>query len=445
MFRNILTVAWRDFLAVVRTKGFIIGLLFMPGVITLSSTVLPKLFERMADRGERRFAIADFTGELAAPMAAELQKHNERPGQKLTIALEPFPVAAAADFERERGRVIEELDGRVRGEELFGYVVIGPDALQVSSARDDGAASSPRASVTYRALSLTIGDLKDSITRGLMKCVRRLRFAAFARPDVDPTTIDRIDREPDVDEFIVSRKPGEPSNVASNEVAEHVVPLVTVVLMLMGIMQSAGLLLTSTIEEKSNRVVEVLVSSVSSFDLLAGKVLGAWMTGLVMLLAWGGAGASAANHFDWLRPGMLGGPNLAWFIYFFLTGYLLFASLYASIGAMCSSIQDAQSMMFPVVILIMIPMMSMTFVTQHPDSTFSLALTFFPFTAPFIAVMRLALSPPAPQWQIAVAAASVALSAWFLLWLGGKVFRTAILMTGKPPKPSEVWRMLREA
>jgi len=142
---------------------------------------------------------------------------------------------------------------------------------------------------------------------------------------------------------------------------------------------------------------------------------------------------------------MFSGPNLAWFLYFFLAGYLLFASLYAAVGAMCSSIQDAQSLMFPIVILIMIPMLSLAPVMQHPDSVLSKVLTWFPFSAPFITSLRLALSPPPPLWEVALAAVSVAVGAWFLMWAGGKVFRIAIFSTGKPPRLGEIWRWLREA
>jgi ABC-type Na+ efflux pump permease subunit len=462
--RNVLTVAARDFLAVVRTKAFVIGLLFLPTILTLSSTVIPKLQKRFEERGERRFAVADFTGKVVAPLTEEMARLGRVPDVKLTVALESVALPAAsavgspAAFQRECDRLRDELAARVRRDELFGYVVIGPDALKVgavsAAAASSATAESPRPgdskaadprAVVYAARSLTAGNLKETVWGGVRTCIRRLRFADYARPDVAPETIDQLDQPPQLVENVVSGKAGEEKSRPTNAAAEQMVPVVTMILMMMGIMQSAGQLLMSTIEEKSNRVVEVLVSSISAFELLAGKVLGAWLVGLTMIVAWGGAGFSFASHQNWIRPEMFAGPNLLWFVFFFLAGYLLFASLYGSIGAMCSTIQDAQGMMMPVVILIMIPMLSMTFVMQNPESGLATALTFFPFSAPLIAVLRLTLSPPAPQWQIFVAAASVALTAWFMMWLGAKVFRTAILMTGKPPKLTEMWRMVRES
>ncbi len=442
MLGKIAAVATRDFLAVVRTKGFVIGLFFMPGVILLSS-YLPKLLDRFAERGERKFAVADFTGELASGLPETVAKKNAEPGRKLTIALELVDVASRdaepGAFAPACDVIRAELEGRVRRGELFGYVVVGPRALEIPPPEGgDQEPESDEAKVVYGAKSLTVGELKQDVRDVFSELIRGARLASVG---VDRSLVGRIDRRVELDEFVVRKEASEKSSGAQ----EALIPMGLVILLLMGVMQSAGLLLTSTIEEKSNRVVEVLMSSVSPFELLAGKVFGAWLVGLVMLLAWGGAGLYTANEFHVLSAGMASPGNLAWFIYFFLTGYLLFASLYVSIGAMCSSIQDAQNMMLPVILLIMIPMFSLAFVLNHPDSGLAVALTWFPFSAPFMSVLRLTLSPPAPQWQIVLAAASVAVGSLVLMWLGGKVFRTAILMTGKPPKPSDVWRMLREA
>jgi ABC-2 type transport system permease protein len=436
---NVGAVAVRDFLAVVRTKGFVIGLLFMPLMILVSSQ-LPRLLARFEETGERRFAVVDFTGRLVAPFTQEIARTNAIPGQKMTIVVEPVDPTpleqAPGKYAVARDELRARLGARIRSHELFGYVIAGPRVADLPASENENVPVPADAQVTFGAVSLTAGDVRSRVSGALTTSVRAVRLAELK---VDPSLARRLTRGVELDEFVESARGGEKSSGAQ----EAIVPTVLMALLLMGVLQSGGLLLTSTIEEKSNRVVEVLVSSISPFELLAGKVLGAWLTGLVMLLAWGGAGAYAASEFHVLRSGIVSPLNLFWFVYFFLVGYLLFASLYAAIGAMCSSIQDAQSMMLPVVILIMIPFLSLGFVINHPDSGLSVALSWFPFSAPFVAVLRVALSPPSPIWQTALSAAIVAASAIFFMWLGGKVFRVAILMTGKPPKPSEIWRMLR--
>jgi ABC-2 type transport system permease protein len=459
MVRNVLLVARRDFLAVVRTKGFLFGLIFLPGVI-LASVGLPKLFERFSEQGERRFVVADFTGRLAAPMEQSLAVSNLDPTRKLKVVLEDYDLAAhgiaAGDFAAAKEHLKDEFARRARAGEIYGFVLIGPRALELPPAPmpfrrppsgtdgadpdGKGAAAQEDAALIYGARSLTAGDMRQTVRDAAREAVRSLRMQDAG---VDAGKIARIDVPPAFDEFVIGKKEGEV--VQSSGAREGIAAMGVVILILMGVMQSAGMLLNSTIEEKGNRVVEVMVSSVSSFELLAGKIFGAWLVGLTMMVAWGGSGFVAADHFGVVRASMFSGPNLAWYLYFFITGYLLFASVYAAVGAMCSSIQDAQSLMFPIVILIMIPMMSLAHVMQHPDSVLSLILTWFPFSAPFIAVLRLALSPPAPQWQIAIAAVSVAFGAWLMMWMGGKVFRIAIFMSGKPPKPGEILRWLREA
>jgi ABC-2 type transport system permease protein len=465
MLRNVLLVARRDFLAVVRTKGFVIGLVFLPAMITVSSQI-PKLFERFSEEGVRRFAVADFTGRLSQPLAEKVAARNAEPGRKVTVALETVDLAAggasASDFAAARGRLVEELSRRARLEEsdprqLYGFVVIGPKVLDVpkdekehapfdpnddEEPRSDAAADPSRGgdAIQYGARSLTAGDVKEVVRDSLREAVRTMRLEAAG---LDAALVRRIDVRPRFGEWVIGRKEGDLN--ASSGRNEALAPMFTVILMLMGVMQSAGMLLNSLIEEKSNRVVEVLVSSIRPFDLLAGKILGAWLVGLTMLLAWGGAAYVVADQNHLVRPGMFVGPNILWFTYFFVAGYLLFASLYAAVGAMCTSIQDAQSFMFPIIVLIMVPMLSLGPVLQHPDSVLSQILTYLPFSAPFIATLRLTLSPPAPQWQIAIAAVSVAAGAWLLMWMGGKVFRIAIFMSGKPPKPSEIWRWVREA
>jgi len=461
MLRGVLLVAWRDFIAVVRTKGFIIGLVFLPGVIAVSA-LIPKLWERFAEVGERRFVVADFTGQLGPVLAEQVAKGNEKPGEKIKIRFEPYDVAspksgATRPFAETTQELELELARRARAEEIYGFVLIGPRVLEIPAqaeqeARYDddgdrrrsvgGDAKAPMGEddVLYGARSLTAGDVRQRVRDAVFTAVRTLRLASV---NVDVGLVRRIDDQPAVKQRLIGKREGEV--VASSGASDSVTAFGVVFLILMGVMQSAGMLLNSTIEEKSNRVVEVLVSSIRPFELLAGKILGAWLTGLVVLVAWGAAGFFAANSHGFVRASMFSGPNLLWFLYFFLAGYLLFASLYAAVGAMCSSIQDAQSLMFPIIVLIMIPMLSLAPVMQHPDSVLSKILTWFPFSAPFIASLRLALSPAPPVWEIAVAAVSVAIGAWFLMWAGGKVFRIAIFSTGKPPRLGEIWRWVREA
>jgi len=448
MLARIWAVAMRDFNAVVRTKGFVIGLLFMP-CISLLSFALPKLLERFGETGERRYAVADFTGALQPALDTWAKERNGQPGQKLTVALEPVDLAARGlagkPLAEARGALEQEFADRVRRGELYGWLVIGPRLAEIPPPDSETAARAAwaaEAKLVYGAVSLTAGELRRELKEAVRGATRQRRLEAA---QFDAALLTRIEAGVETDEFVVSKEAKQGGGVErSSGAAEAILPISLVVLMLMGIMQSAGVLLNATIEEKSNRVVEVLVSSISTLELLTGKVIGSFLPGVILLLTWGGAAGFAADHFQVLRTGTLSLGNVAGYAYFFIGGFLLFGSLYLAIGSMCNSIQDAQNMMLPVVMLIMLPMLGMTHVVQHPDSAFARALTFFPFSAPMIMPMRLAQTPAPPTWQVALSAASVALGVVACLWSAAKIFRVAIFSAGKPPKLTDLWRWLRE-
>ena len=140
MLRGVMLVAWRDFIAVVRTKGFIIGLVFLPGVIAVSA-LIPKLWERFAEAGERRFVVADFTGQLGPVLAEQVAKGNEKPGEKIKIRFEPYDVAsqksgATRPFAETTQELELELARRARAEEIYGFVLIGPRVLEIPAQAD---------------------------------------------------------------------------------------------------------------------------------------------------------------------------------------------------------------------------------------------------------------------------------------------------------------------
>jgi ABC-2 type transport system permease protein len=231
MLRNILLVARRDFLAVVRTKGFVIGLLFLPGIITVSSQ-LPRLFERFGEEGVRRFAVADFTGRLAQPLAEKVARRNAEPGRKVTVALETLDLAtagvAASDFTAAQERLRSELARRARLDEhdpqqLYGFMLVGPKVLDVPASAalqrqdDDGdgtgnAAAAPGAGdaaakqndagILYGARSLTAGDVRQVLRDSLSDVVRTLRLQDAG---LDPDRVRRINVEPPIGTWVIGK------------------------------------------------------------------------------------------------------------------------------------------------------------------------------------------------------------------------------------------------
>jgi ABC-2 type transport system permease protein len=205
--------------------------------------------------------------------------------------------------------------------------------------------------------------------------------------------------------------------------------------------------LTSVIEEKSNRVVEVIVSAVRPHHLLAGKLLGVGAAGLTQFLAWVltlvvlslfGAGIASAlgasNKLPEIAP-----LTLVFFVVYFLLGYLMYSALFAAVGACVNTTQEAQSLAFPVMMPLILAVMLFPMVLQAPDSSLSVGLSLVPFFAPLLMFLRISVLTP-PFWQIALSVALCLATIAATVLAAARIYRVGILMYGKRPTFPEIMR-----
>ena len=190
-----------------------------------------------------------------------------------------------------------------------------------------------------------------------------------------------------------------------------------------------------------SKISEVLVGSIEPFKLLMGKLLG--VTAVSMLLASiyvaGGVFAIVqSGRWDLLRWDLF-----AWFFLFLICAVLMYGSIFLALGSACSDLKDAQSMMQPAILLIMLPYLAAFAVIRSPDSPLATGLSMFPTVTPFIMMMRLAMPPGPPLWQVLTSVAIVLATTTFLVWAAGRIFRVGILMQGKAPNLPEVLRWIR--
>ena len=209
-------------------------------------------------------------------------------------------------------------------------------------------------------------------------------------------------------------------------------------------------------EEKVSRIVEFMLASVRPLELLAGKVVGVGLVGLLQAVIWCVMGLLVLNFQSlFLRlVGVEGGLpfdlpefplSLAlYFILWFLIGYFLFALLYAVVGAMSGSEQEAQYLQFPIASLLVLPLVSQVAIIQHPDSGFAVAMSMFPLFSPIVMFMRIAvLRPPATEIALSLAICFATILA--LVWFASKIYRIGILSYGKRPTLIELYRWLRSS
>ena len=241
---------------------------------------------------------------------------------------------------------------------------------------------------------------------------------------------------------------GEGSGDIASFVANIAIPYAFSILLVMAIFTSSGFLLQGVSEEKESRVIEILLSSVTPMELLAGKILGLGALGLVQILFWLGSG--------WALMGiavtglaLFGAINLELMtivlaLVYFLLGYLLFATLMASAGSLGSSAREGQQIAGLFSGLTAIPFMVSSFIWTNPNSLLVQILSYVPLTAPVMMLQRLGMGE-VPPYQIAISLVLLILGIGGALWAGAKVFRMGLLMYGKRPSVAEILRALRQA
>ncbi|HUG72953.1 MAG TPA: ABC transporter permease [Steroidobacteraceae bacterium] len=430
-------VAKREFLATVISKGFLFGVLVMPVLITLILIVLPKM---MANRGAQvqvEVAVIDhsqsaFTASLRAELSAEAIAGRQQANLRDTVEQIGAPNATpAALLMAVPAFTLKELpaDTTMTDEEQW------LTATDLGKHARRALVVIPREAVHSGAQS-GYSSYQLYIPRNLPQDAERILHAA-----VRPAVIGERLRSSGFDPQIVRAATDIPRTGATlvpvngpqqgAQILNRLMPFIMGILLFMGIMVGGQGLMTSTVEEKSSRVVEVLLAAASSLELMWGKLLGQLGVGLVMMAMYVGLGVLALLQFALF--GLVDPMLILWLFLFFLTAYLVFGALMMAIGAAVNQIADAQSLMGPIMILMIVPYIATPMVGNAPDSAFALTSSFIPPINGFIMMARLASTSPPPMWQVMLSLAVSLVAACIAVWFAAKVFRVGLLMHGKPP------------
>jgi ABC-2 type transport system permease protein len=302
----------------------------------------------------------------------------------------------------------------------------------------------------YVSNNLTDGSLRQAYENTLTRIVQQQRIEDAG---ISPAVARHIQERVSFGKKQVDAT-GSTAEVKRENEADKWAPIGFVYFLWIAIFSIANLLLTNTIEEKSNRIIEVLLSSVSPHQLMQGKIWGIAGTGLTIVGTWVGFGLLAA----WIAPAFLGESGglvqmllvalgnsgyLVAFVLYFLGGFLLYAAVLVAIGSVCNTLKEAQNLMQPVVMVLMVPLIAMVFITQEPNGLVARVLSFVPLFTPFT-MMNRAGGPP-ELWEYVVTTLLLLLTIWFVMRAAGKVFRVGVLMTGNPPKLKEILGWLRQS
>ena len=454
---RILHVALRDFVATVATKGFIFGLLVMPALLGAFLVVGPWIFDDDAYRIEGEYAVIDPTGVVLPEMRAALDpeavarrrleefRRNlaEAPDMVRSIAetatprsidetLGPAPnvrltgLPADADVEAAKSWLNEETDGPRH----TALIVIHGHAVEPA-----GAGGELGAYDLYVAPGLDDRDL-SYIHRNVRDAIVDARVAARS---LDRAAIDallRVPRQP-------STTVGPDSERETVRGFNFILPIAFMGLLIMGIMAGGQTMLTSTIEEKSTRVVEVLLSAVSPMELMAGKLLGGVAISLLMIGLYLGLGLAALSSFSMF--GLLDPWLILYLLIFFLIGFFVIGSLMLAVGAAVNDMTEAQSLQMPLMLVVMLPWFIWPAVSRNPNSVLAVTVSHLPPVNSFGMILRMASSQPPPWWEVWLSIGTGLASVVAAVWVAAKVFRIGLLMYGKPPDFRTLVRWIRAA
>lgn len=483
MANKTLLVAQREYLDNVRTKTFWLGILAFPAIFAISIgvgwlmqktkaqqtyAVLDYSVGALAEKVEHAARSGDFAWSFKRlardagikeghPMLQGLDDVELTPAQEQAAKqavppeqatrLESLLDSAAAKYKRvsladlgvadkPRAEQEAELSKRVGNGSLFAYFLFDGDPVKDA-----------KPTLFYVSNNLTDDGLSSWYGDAATRVVRKLRITeAGIAPAVAKRLNESLEFRPDR----VNEK-GEREAVKDEQKANKFAPVAFVYLLWIAVFTAAQMLLTNTVEEKSNRIIEVLLSSVSPGELMAGKIWGIGATGLTIVGSWavfGVLGVNLGAHLvpkfaEWNLTEIVGDPRyLASFVGYFLTGYLLFAAVLVAIGSVCNSLKEAQNLLQPVFLLLMIPLFAMVPVVQEPNGLMARVFTYIPIYTPF-AMMNRAGGPPAP-WEYVVTTIEIMVSLVLAFKMAGKIFRVGVLMTGNPPKLKEILGWLRE-
>jgi ABC-type Na+ efflux pump permease subunit len=310
-------------------------------------------------------------------------------------------------------------------------VVIHPNAARRAAGKQD-----------FGTYDLFVREKLDDRVEGEIKtAVRESIIAARAKASgMDPKEVERLTDVPWVQSTRVTQQGEQKSQ---HEMAVVMILFCFMFLIFISVMTASQYLMTTTIEEKSSRIVEVLLSAVSAMELVAGKIIGQFVVGLTVLLIYLGLGLVALMSFAML--GLIDWWIIFYLFIFYLMSFFTYAAMMAAVGVSVNEIREAQSLLMPIMLSIMLPMFLWMLISRDPGSGLAVALSLIPPVNSFFMLVRMASTTPPPLWQVWASIVLGLAGAYAAVWSAAKVFRIGLLIHGKPPDFRTMLRWIRMA
>lgn len=470
-------VAWREFVSVVWTRGFLLGVLLPPIMsgIAILAVFLVKNIE--GPRVQGHVVIVDHSGvvgegavkRLPEDMAARNKEKVEQAKKAVdkaaeTLNLPPDQAAQAkamadmqtkqvlpsTDIRAQLGKPDEDLEKlkeilrtteiKAKGESA------DPDPLLAVAVIPEGA-TKPNTDGKFGAFDLFVApkvdiEIQQGIERSIGDAIVDARIAGDSRvkaAGLDSTYLRSMLARPNIDAVTIT-KSGERKSIGE---LQMLIPMGFMILLMVSVMTTGQYLMTTVVEEKSSRVMEILLSAVSPMQLMTGKIMGHMAVGVLIIGIYGSVGVGSLIYFALTQ--LVTPLTFLLLICYFICAAVTMAAFMAAIGAAVNELREAQTLMSPVMIITILPWMIWFVIQRAPNSPLATTLSFIPVLSPYVMVLRLGGSEPIPSWQHPIALVIGTVTSITVLWGAAKIFRIGVLMYGKPPNFKTLIKWVRMA
>ncbi len=429
-----LAVIKREYIQRVRTKMFILSTILLPLVMSLFG-IVPAIILNINAGGPMRVAVVDQTGKMYGTLEDALT--NDEPETEQGDQNRFGPEMPQRTFELEQVASIgpdaaahrSQLDARLRAKEIDGYLLLPSDFMEHGKAEFFN--NNPGDLLTHRLLR-----------SGLNRAVREQRLI---EAKVDSQTRHGLFQPVSLESVKIGAT-GEERGSSKNFILVFGVGFI----MYLAILMYGQIILGAVIEEKETRIAEILFSSVKPFTLMMGKLVGVSLVALTQLAIWGVFAAFALYGISVLARGLdadipsIPFSHYIYFVLFFLLGYFIYATIYALVGSMVTTMQEGGQLAMPIILILVVSFYLFLPVSRSPDSSFSLWVSMIPFTAPVGMLVRIVTQTP-PFWQIALSLLIGFGSVVLIMWFASRIYRVGMLMYGKRASLPEALRWARQA
>jgi len=468
--RKIVTIALREYRAMVGTKAFLASIIMMP-ILMGGGILAMELLQNVGETKQRKIAISDQTGEFAETIQIKAKQRNDALAKLNGIGEgDASPGATREEYLIEiiEGEVTDELrvelSNQIKSQDLYAFVEIPATALEPSQSNyvSHGAFESDQTTeddlenvdetqavdeddsgnIRFFSQNSSLSNARSWIAQVINETIKAKRLNDIGKKNNVPDLAILV-QEASLPIQVVGMGLVEKSsdgkittNKGKDTLTAIFLPMVVMMLMFMVIFMASQPMLESVLEEKSQRIAEVLLGSANPMQLMTGKLLGTVAGSLTVFVIYLAGAYVMCIYRGWTDK--IPFELAPWFIVFQIMGVLFYAAIFMAIGASVSQLKEAQTMLLPVWMLLMSPMFVWIFIVRDPLGKMATGFSLFPPATPTTMMLRLATGQSIPWWQPMLGFILTAIATIFIVYLAARIFRVGILWQGKSPRIGEI-------